>query len=107
MAEPPVGLWEGSVIMEDHIDYVLRMCMIPSEEWVEARVPRNILEFYGLQMHHLGPNLVLYLACFAMLCEWYLGFWSFSSLLHVFFNFRMEKNEEVSYSCSSLVVHAR
>ncbi|KAE8812017.1 hypothetical protein D1007_11033 [Hordeum vulgare] len=70
------------------------MCRIPSEEQVEARVPRDkhvresraskcvvfgthftigfglavsrfiwqFLEFYGLQMHHLGPNSGLYLA---------------------------------------------
>ncbi|KAE8780992.1 hypothetical protein D1007_45796 [Hordeum vulgare] len=35
---------------------------------------RQFLEFYGNEMHHLGPNFVLYLACFTTLCKAYLGF---------------------------------
>ncbi|KAE8786818.1 hypothetical protein D1007_39273 [Hordeum vulgare] len=34
----------------------------------------QFLQFYGLEMHHLGPNSVLYLVCFVTLCESYLGF---------------------------------
>ncbi|KAE8801051.1 hypothetical protein D1007_23388 [Hordeum vulgare] len=34
-----------------------------------SRFMRQFLDFYELHMHHLGPNSVLYLAYFAMLCE--------------------------------------
>ncbi|KAE8799110.1 hypothetical protein D1007_25583 [Hordeum vulgare] len=67
---------------------------------------RKFLEFNGLEMHHLGPNSVLYIACFAMLCEGYLGFRPFSSLFWLFFQFHTQKNEEVSYSCGGAVVYA-
>ncbi|KAE8779048.1 hypothetical protein D1007_47972 [Hordeum vulgare] len=40
----------------------------------ENRFLWQLLEFYRLQMHHLGPNTVLYLPFFANLCEGYLGF---------------------------------
>ncbi|KAE8787267.1 hypothetical protein D1007_38892 [Hordeum vulgare] len=35
----------------------------------------QFLEFYGLEMQHLGPNSALYLACFSTLCEAHLGLW--------------------------------
>ncbi|KAE8792794.1 hypothetical protein D1007_32664 [Hordeum vulgare] len=34
-----------------------------------SRFLRQILDFFGLQMHHVGPNSVLYLTCLATLCE--------------------------------------
>ncbi|KAE8784335.1 hypothetical protein D1007_42118 [Hordeum vulgare] len=71
-----------------------------------SRFMRQFLEFYGLQMHHLGPNSVLYFACFTTLCEGYLGFWPFSSLFRLFFHFRAQKNEEVPYSRGGAVVYA-
>ncbi|KAE8805077.1 hypothetical protein D1007_18921 [Hordeum vulgare] len=68
---------------------------------------RQFLEFYGLRMHHLGPNSVLYLACFATLCEAYLGFLTFPSLLRFFFHFRAEMHDNMSYSCGGVVVYRR
>ncbi|KAE8812885.1 hypothetical protein D1007_09979 [Hordeum vulgare] len=74
---------------DKHIDYLQRMLNLPFAELVEACVPggervifgthflvgfglpgstflRQLLDLYVLQMHHVGPNTVLYLACFAM-----------------------------------------
>ncbi len=34
---------------------------------------RGLLEFYGLQLHHLTPALVLHIAGFVALCELFLG----------------------------------
>jgi hypothetical protein len=34
---------------------------------------RGLLEFYGLQLHHLTPNSILHIAGFVALCEMYLG----------------------------------
>ncbi|KAE8815784.1 retrotransposon ty3-gypsy subclass [Hordeum vulgare] len=103
MPDLPSGSWEGSLITQDHIDYLRRTRRLPAEDLVEARVPegeaspqprdgermvfgahfiigfglpvsaffRNFLAFYGLQMHHLGVNFVLYISCFAALCDGY------------------------------------
>ncbi|KAE8795934.1 hypothetical protein D1007_29125 [Hordeum vulgare] len=72
-----------------------------------SRFPLQFLEFYGLQIHHLGTNSILYLACLMMLCEGYFGFWPFSSLFHVFFHFRTQKNDNVPYACGGVVLHSR
>lgn len=43
---------------------------------------RGLLHFYGLQLHHLLPNLILHMACYVTLCEAFLscqphfGLWS-------------------------------
>ena len=34
---------------------------------------RRFLTYFGLQPHHLGPNAILQLTGFAMLCEGYVG----------------------------------
>lgn len=34
---------------------------------------RGLLEFYGIQLHHLTPNSILHIAGFVTLCELYLG----------------------------------
>ncbi|KAE8812407.1 hypothetical protein D1007_10524 [Hordeum vulgare] len=49
--------------------------------------PRHFLEFCGLEMHHVGPNSVMYLTCFAMPCEAYLGFSPFPSFFRHLFHF--------------------
>ncbi|KAE8798936.1 hypothetical protein D1007_25779 [Hordeum vulgare] len=67
----------------------------------------QFLEFYGLQIHHLGPNSVLYLACFAMLCEPYLGSWPFPSFFRHFFHFCAQAHHSVPYSYGSAVVYRR
>ncbi|KAE8812778.1 hypothetical protein D1007_10106 [Hordeum vulgare] len=65
-----------------------------------SRFVGQFLEFYGFKMHDLGPNSVLYLPCFATLCEGYLGFWPFPSLFRLFFHFRAAMHDDVAYSCS-------
>ncbi|KAE8783820.1 hypothetical protein D1007_03559 [Hordeum vulgare] len=67
----------------------------------------QFMELYDLQIRHLGPNSVLYLAFFATLCEGYLDFWRLSSLFQLFFHFRAQKNDEVTYSFGGAMVYAR
>ncbi|KAE8792675.1 hypothetical protein D1007_32789 [Hordeum vulgare] len=68
---------------------------------------QQFLEFYGIQMHHLGPNSILYLTCFATLCEAYLGFLPFSSFFYHLFHFRAQTHRHGSYSCGRVVVYRR
>ena len=34
---------------------------------------RRLLDFYGLELHHLNPNGMLHISCFIVTCEAYLG----------------------------------
>ncbi|KAE8798859.1 hypothetical protein D1007_25827 [Hordeum vulgare] len=56
---------------------------------------RHFLESYGLQMDHLRVKSVLYIACFVMLCEAYLGIFPFPSFFYHFFYFRSQKHDPV------------
>ncbi|KAE8779037.1 hypothetical protein D1007_47991 [Hordeum vulgare] len=95
MDGPPVSSWEGLVMTDKHIDYLQWTRKLPLAEVAGARAPepctgehvvfathsligfglprslflRHFLDFYRLQMHHLGPNSVLYLVFFTTLCE--------------------------------------
>ncbi|KAE8804621.1 hypothetical protein D1007_19676 [Hordeum vulgare] len=70
-----------------------------------SRFMQNFLESYGLQMHHLVPNSVLYLACFSTLCEAYLVFWAFPSFFGFFFHVCCQMHDDVPYSCGDTVVY--
>jgi hypothetical protein len=37
------------------------------------RFLRSLLQFYGLELHHLTPSSILYMAAFVTLCEAYMG----------------------------------
>ncbi|KAE8794216.1 hypothetical protein D1007_31096 [Hordeum vulgare] len=49
----------------------------------------HFLQSYGLQMHHLVVNFVLYIMCFLTLCDAYLGIRPFPSFFLHFFYFRI------------------
>ncbi|KAE8817923.1 hypothetical protein D1007_04275 [Hordeum vulgare] len=67
---------------------------------------RWFLEFYSLQITHLGTNSILYLANYATLCVGYFGFWPLPSLFHTFFHFHAQKNKYVSYASKGVVLYA-
>ncbi|KAE8780398.1 dead-box atp-dependent rna helicase 40 [Hordeum vulgare] len=56
---------------------------------------QHFLELYGLQIHHLGVNFILYLVCFVTLCKVYL------------FYFPDQMHREVAYSRGGAVVYRR
>ncbi|KAE8767634.1 hypothetical protein D1007_60976 [Hordeum vulgare] len=58
-------------------------------------------------MHHLGPNSILYLACFAMPCEAYLGLLSFPSFFRHLFHFRAQTQRLGPSSCGDTMVYRR
>ncbi|KAE8810739.1 hypothetical protein D1007_12541 [Hordeum vulgare] len=68
---------------------------------------KQFLNFYGLQMHHLRVNCVLYIVCFVTLCEAYLGIRPFPSFFRHLFYFRAQMHDPVSYSCGGVVVYRR
>ncbi|KAE8798127.1 hypothetical protein D1007_26596 [Hordeum vulgare] len=74
------------------------MHFIVGFELSASHFPRQFLDFFELQMHHLGSKSVLYLAGLATLCEGYVGFSMFPTLFHLFFHFRAQKNDNMTYS---------
>ncbi|KAE8777664.1 DNA-directed RNA polymerase subunit beta [Hordeum vulgare] len=97
--EPPTG---------EHWDLDLRTNALPRRlRAAGSAFLWQFLEFYGLQMHHLDPNSVLYLACFVTLCEAYLGFWPFPSFFCHFFHLHAHAHGNMSYSCDDVMVYKR
>jgi hypothetical protein len=48
--------------------FLLRGLSFPAHEFL-----RGLLFVYGVQLHQLTPNSILYIACFATLCKSFLG----------------------------------
>jgi hypothetical protein len=48
--------------------FLLRGRSFPAHEFL-----RGLLFVYGVQLHQLTPNSILYIACFVALCESFLG----------------------------------
>jgi hypothetical protein len=48
--------------------FLLRGLPFPAHEFL-----RGLLFVYGVQLHQLKPNSILYIACFITLCESFLG----------------------------------
>ncbi|KAE8807187.1 hypothetical protein D1007_16603 [Hordeum vulgare] len=51
------------------------------------------LASYGLHMHYLGVNFILYITCYLAVCEGYLGLHPFSSFFRYFFYFHAQKHK--------------
>jgi hypothetical protein len=50
------------------LDFLLRGLSLPAHEFL-----RGLLFVYGVQLHQLTLNSILYIACFITLCESFLG----------------------------------
>jgi hypothetical protein len=48
----------------------------------------NLLKFYGLQLHHITPNSLVFMVGYAALCEGYLGIPPRVDLFQLFFSVR-------------------
>ncbi|KAE8777476.1 hypothetical protein D1007_49707 [Hordeum vulgare] len=68
---------------------------------------QHFLNIYGLKMHHMGVNYVLYIACFVTMYEAYPGIRPFSSFFHHLFYFSVQMHGQVAYSCGGAVVYMR
>ncbi|KAM0920003.1 hypothetical protein ACQ4PT_007809 [Festuca glaucescens] len=98
----PEGGWCGSIVVMEELEELQRMGCLPCSSWrapeiegelhprLEERVlfisivkrglsvPVNrfvwhLLGWYGIQLHHLTPHNITYMACFVTFCEGYLG----------------------------------
>jgi hypothetical protein len=49
------------------------------------RFPCSILQFYGLELHHLSPSWILHILSFMTLCEAYIGIEPHFDLWNYFF----------------------
>ena len=57
---------EGEVVVFG--EFFERGFSIPAHPFIH-----RILDFYGLELHHLNPNSMLHISCFIVTCEAYLG----------------------------------
>ncbi|KAE8813553.1 hypothetical protein D1007_09255 [Hordeum vulgare] len=56
---------------------------------------QHFLRSFGLHMHHLGVNAILYITCFVTICEANLGICLFPNFFPHFFYFRSQKHDAV------------
>jgi hypothetical protein len=56
----------------------------------------NLLQFYGLQLHHILPNSLVSIAGYAALWEGYLGILPIVDLFHLFFSVRPNVKDDES-----------
>jgi len=67
------------------------LCYPPSDFLLE------LLESYGIQIHHLTPNGVLFLSAFAHFCEVYVGIPPYLLLFHYFFRVRLSDGKDTPF----------
>jgi hypothetical protein len=53
------------------------------------RFLRSLLQFYGLELHHLTPSRILHIAAFMTLCEAFMGIEPHFDLWNYFFRTRL------------------
>jgi hypothetical protein len=81
--------------------FLLHGLSFPAHEFL-----RGLLFVYGVQLHQLTPNLILHIACFVTLCEFFLGvdphwiLWEFLFRLRP--NVSMDKNPELGRAVVSM-----
>jgi hypothetical protein len=56
----------------------------------------NLLKFYGLQLHHISPNSLVFVAGYTALCEGYLGIRPRVDLFQLFFSMRANYEDDGS-----------
>jgi hypothetical protein len=59
---------------------------VPSHQFL-----RLLLQFYGLELHHLTPSGMLHIAAFMTLCEVYMGIEPHFDLWNYFFRARLQQ----------------
>jgi hypothetical protein len=86
---PPPGFW---VIF---LAFLLRGLSLPPHPFL-----RGLLFAYGIQLHDLNPNTILHIACFIMLCEYFLGIKPHWALWHRIYAVRHPLRYQTdSFSC--------
>ena len=68
---------------------------------------REFLDFYSLQLHHLGANSITLLSCFVTLCEAYLGLWPCMELFGMFFFLRAQTCDKRLRECGCVSISTK
>ena len=68
---------------------------------------QQFLNFYGLQLHHLGANSITLLSCFVTLCEAYLGVWPCMVIFGMFFFLRAQTSGKRLRDCGSVSIYTK
>jgi hypothetical protein len=63
----------------------------------------SLLQFYGLELHHLTPSRILHMATFMTLCEAYMGIEPHFNLLNYFFRARLRQGSDVEVAVLGIV----
>ena len=86
--------YEGTFETVMFCDFVERGLAVPVSEFFHA-----LLQFWGIQLHHLTPRSILHLAIFTHFCEAFLGI-LFSSIFSSLYQFLMLANPPSSVDVS-------
>jgi hypothetical protein len=68
---------------------------------------RLLLQFYGLELHHLTPSGILHIAAFVTLCEDYMGIEPHFNLWNYFFRVQLRSDSDVEavvWGCADIYV---
>jgi hypothetical protein len=65
---------------------------------------QGLSHFYGLQLHHLNPNSILHIACFIMICEFFLGVEPHFGLWRKYFEVKHQTNGDETCEYGSAAV---
>ena len=68
---------------------------------------REFLDFYGLQLHHLGANSITFISAFVTFCEAYLGLWPCMELFCMFFFLRAQTCDKRLRECGCVSVYTK
>ena len=72
--------YEGTLETVIFCDFVERGLAVPVSEFLQA-----LLQFWGIQLHHLTPQSILHLFIFTHFCEVFLGMFPHFHLFQYFF----------------------
>jgi hypothetical protein len=68
---------------------------------------RSLLQFYGLELHHLNPSGILHILAFVILCEAYMGIEPHFNLWNYFFRVQLRTDSDVEavvWGCADIYV---
>ncbi|KAK1632021.1 hypothetical protein QYE76_006336 [Lolium multiflorum] len=95
-SSPPIGY------QVTFIDHLIRVLSTPIHEFL-----RGLLFVYGIQLHQLTPNSILYISIFITLCECFLGTHPHWGLWKRIFYLRRNNSHNIVYNVGGVCICVR